>query len=683
MNKVTRLGELISLITTWNREYYEDSSPSVSDAEYDKAYTELVELEKELDVTSPLTSDPGSDSSSGFEKAKHDYPMLSIQDVFSKDELASSLRAAHVKVGGADVFTMMCTPKYDGAALSIIVKDSKLVRAVTRGDGTYGDDVTSNALNIINIDFIIRTLGHHGFTSYELRGEAIITKPSFEKINARQEELGENLYANPRNLASGTLKSHDPKVVGERYLKFLPYAVMGVTTEVEIRMLSQLYVPIGYCRNDDEINEYIDKCREQNSDIPLDGVVVKVLEDEHRETLGMASKHPKWAWAFKYPPEVEKTTIEDIVLQVGRTGTITPVAIVAPVHLAGTVVKRATLHNGSEIARKNINIGDEVSIIKSGEIIPMILEVTNKNSEGHFDIMEATDGKCPCCDTRLTPSKSGIDILCPNKTSCPDQLVEVMNTAMSRSRLDIDSIGPSIVTALLERAKERGIRHWIDILSWTEDDLQGIVMTSESGRSQKLGEKRIKKIVDGFALAKTRPFDRWLVSLSIPNVGSTASKEVARICEDWSQLTTTSLIEELKSWREGKTVVGPGFDVWDIKSCVGNVVLSNLCDALQGGFQFDILRQNGIVPHNDLYCPIKEKIKSSISDKVFVITGKLDHPRTYYKEKIESAGAKLSGGVNGKTDYLIAGDGGGSKRTKAESLNIPIISLDEFETMMK
>lgn len=723
-NAETRIRQLRAELERHNRLYYEDATPEITDAEYDKLFRELEELEKanpELADPNSPTQRVGGSPLEGFESVTHLIPMLSIDDVFDEGELEEVFRRIQ-KGLSTDKVSVTVEPKIDGVAVSLVYRNGKLDYAATRGDGTTGDDVTANIRTIRSLPLV---LGNDAPELLEVRGEVYMPNAEFARLNQEREEEGLPTFANPRNLTAGTLKQLDPKAVAARPLAVMAHGLgahEGVTFEREedFHQLLDRYdiprnKPIWSC---DTFAETLAAVRELDTlrhDFPYltDGAVLKVASFASRETLGTTSRAPRWAAAFKYPPEQKHTLLRDITVQVGRTGILTPVAELEPVHLSGTTVSRATLHNESFIHERDIRLGDTVLTHKAGEIIPEIIKVdTDKRPADStpFSLYDHLSGICPACSAPIERRENlvkrdgeeytVVTYWC-NSFTCPAQAVTRIKHFAQRKALDLDGIGESVAIKLVETELAKSP---LDLFSLTQEALADLLLDPaklQSGgdsKPRRFGEDRAAKVIASLENARNnQPLSRWIFAMGIPHVGESTSKELARLHQSLNEIAGSQLLRDLAQlpdWDEvpkskRKKENHPGLSPYQIDDSLGPVAAQSLItffNSEAGQRILGQLNEYNIAPTSNSYLPKPEEAAASggapLVGKTFVITGSLSKGRDEFKTIIESHGGKVTGSISKKTDYLLAGEGGGSKRDKAAKLEVPIISEEDFEALL-
>lgn len=715
-----RIGELRQLIDHHNTLYYNRATPEISDADYDKLFRELEDLEK----NHPQLSDPnsptqrvGSTPLDGFAQITHPVQMLSIDDVFELTEQAvKSLSDKEVeKVGrrcgehelilfyqrlqknlGNEAISVTLEPKIDGVAVSLYYENGSLKYAATRGDGTTGDDVTSNVRTIRNIPLCLTKKGSSPIpTQLEIRGEIFMPNSAFAAMNEERDEAGLPTFANPRNATAGTIKQLDPKIVAQRPLAFLAHglgAYNGEKLDAETdfhALLDTLSIPrnqpVLIARNLDELLAGIAFFRDHrhNIDHATDGVVVKVMGRNEREQLGFTSRAPRWAAAYKFLPEQQETTLLSISIQVGRTGVLTPVAELEPVLISGSTVSRATLHNQDEITKKGIYIGAKVLVEKAGEIIPAIVKVINPDpSKPPFSLFDFVAGTCPSCHAPIAREDGFVAWRCTN-FECPAQAVTAISHFAARKALDIDGLGETVAEALVRHGHARSP---LDLFSLSEETLANLNLGTEDS-PRRFGEKNAAKIISALAAARTKPLNKWLFAMGIRQLGESAAKELSRLHQRLSEIPKSQILTELlNDTRPDAKKKNPVLEPYAITGDVGRAVAeSMLCffNSEAGKHTLQRLAELGIDPASNNHAPKpSDAPQLPFTGKTFVITGTLSRDRDHFKTIIEQNGGKVSGSISRKTDYLLAGDAAGSKLDKATELEVPILDEAAFNALL-
>ena len=664
-----KIQELCDEIADHQFKYYVLDAPSISDAAFDKLWKELVELEKkhpQYRLESSPTLQVGGGFSTSFAQFDHIEKMMSLDNVFDESELATWFD--RIEKSGVKN-SWLCEVKVDGLAINLLYEDGRLTRALTRGNGTTGEDVTLNIKTIKSVPTELS--GKNLPATLEVRGEVFFPLQSFDELNDSLEEAGKPRFANPRNAAAGSLRQKDPKITASRPLDVVVHGI-GAATGVSFEKQSTAYellkgwglptskrYKVVSSRNEvlDFIKGY-EKDR-HNVEHEIDGVVIKVNEISAQNSLGYTSRAPKWAIAYKYPPEEVVTKLLDIKVSVGRTGRVTPFAFMEPVKVAGSTVTNATLHNAQEIVRKGILIGDTVLIRKAGDVIPEVLAPVLEKRDGSERAF-VMPSKCPDCASKLRAMSEGdVDIRCPNSQSCPAQVVERLFYIGSRSALDIDVLGYEAAAALLA-----------DKLVIDEGDLFGLTL-KDLARSEFFKKKDgslsviADRFIAGLELAKTRPLWRILVALSIRHVGPTSAQALANKFGSIANIQKASAQE-----------------LADIDG-VGEVMAEAIVEWFSIDWHKQIVKKWEKAQVALVDAP-KEKIKQTLAGLTLVVTGSLvDFTRDGAAEAITSRGGKASSSVSSKTDFLVAGDAAGSKLDKAQELGITILDEAGFKKLLE
>ena len=658
MNKKERIEFLCRSLERHNHLYYIEAQPEISDREYDALLEELEILEKAhpewADSASP-TQRVGGTPLSHFETLPHARPMLSLSNTYSKEELLEFDQRTR-KLLSNEPLAYIIEPKIDGVAISLRYENGILVHALTRGDGTAGDDVTANVRTIRSIPLRLQT--EHPPEVLEVRGEIYFDKTGFEKLNLQRQEAGIEPFANPRNACAGSLKLLDATEVALRPLDALFYGT-GVCEGIEFNTHEELLdslkafglrtTPVRWKESEPAaLVQALDTLEAQQHDFPfeIDGAVIKVNDRSRYDALGATAKSPRWAVAFKYEPEQAETTLLDITVQVGRTGVLTPVAELEPVLLAGTTVKRATLHNQDEINRKDIRIGDRVIIEKAGEIIPVVISVVGakRAADSHAYELPQT---CPECDSRVQRIEGEVALRCIN-LHCPAQVKSWLEHYAARGAMDITGLGESMVEQLVAHNL---VNTPADLYQLNATDLVNLERT---------GERSISNLLEGIEKSKSRPFAKVLFGLGIRHVGKTAAETLAKAFPDIDALMQASS-DELE-------------DLHDI----GPIVASSLITYFENSEAREVveaLRAAGVTLHRDE----ANTTGTALSEMTFVLTGTLETmTRDAAGDRIKALGGKVSSSISKKTSYLVAGEAAGSKLTKAEKLGVPVLTETEL-----
>jgi len=657
MDSKQRIEELTEILTQANYRYYVLDDPRMPDFEYDRLLRELEELEAahpELAKPDSPTKRVGGEALSQFEKVTHPVPLMSLQDVFSMEELDEFLTKT---MAAGENLQFSVEPKIDGLSVALEYVDGRFVRGATRGDGNVGEDVTENLKTVRSIPMVLENAPPRLI----VRGEVFMPKKSFEKLNERQEAEGKPLFANPRNAAAGSLRQLDSKIAAKRGLDIYIFNIQlieGVEFATHTETLEYLkslkfkVIPQKTLGSVAAINEEVAAINERREKLTcdIDGAVIKLDDLALRETLGTTAKFPRWAAAYKYPPEIKPTVVEDIVVQVGRTGVLTPKAVVKAVRLAGTTVTNATLHNQDFISQRDIRIGDTVLIRKAGEIIPEILEVDfDKRPEG--TIPYHLPCSCPVCGAKVEQDEDGAFLRCTG-AECPAQLSRNIAHFVSRDAMDIEGLGSAIVEALIEKNL---IKSPADIYYLTLEDVKSL---------WKSGSKAAEKLLSSIEKSKQQDLSRLIYALGIRQVGAKTGKVLASAFGCLDALMAASL-EEL-------TVIPD----------VGDITASNIFEWFhqeQSSHLIERLRNAGVN-----FDSKRVVTDARFAGKTFVLTGALGKfTREEATEKIELFGGKAAGSVSKKTSFVVVGENAGSKERKARELGIPILSEDDFLAMIQ
>ena len=662
-----RIVELSEQIRKHNHAYYMKDSPQISDYDFDQLLEELQQLENEFpqfaEENSP-TKRVGGAITKKFETVVHHYPMLSLSNSYNRDDLIDFDQRVQKLAGKKVEYT--CELKYDGVAIGIQYKKGQLHRAVTRGDGTKGDDITENVKTIRAVP--LKLTGDYP-DDFEIRGEIFYPLSVFKALNESREDIGEDRLANPRNAASGTLKMQDSKVVASRKLDCYLYYVLGETLpfkshEENLNVAASwgFKVPkksdklFATYQSIEEIFEFIDywSTGRNQLNFEIDGIVIKVNDYYLQEELGYTAKSPRWAIAYKFKAEQVETRLNEITYQVGRTGAITPVANLGPILLAGTVVKRASLHNADQIEKLDIREGDLVQVEKGGEIIPKVVGV-NLNQRPVNSQPTKYISQCPECNTELVRVEGEAKHYCPNETGCPTQIKGKMTHFISRKAMDIDGLGEETIEQLFTGGL---IHNYADLYILQEVDLLKL---------DRMAQKSVSNLLQGVENSKQIPFERVLFALGIRYVGETVSKKLAKYFKNIDAILNASL-EEMIAVDE-----------------IGEKIAESLYFFLQNGEHLELINR---LKSYGLQFEIIEVENTQVSTifegKSFVVSGVFEnYSRNDLKKTIEDYGGKNVGSISKKTDFLVAGDKmGPAKKEKAESLGVTILSEQEFAEML-
>ncbi len=687
---LSRIEQLAKELNEHNHQYYVLNQPSISDLEFDLLLKELEELENDFPEYARANSPSkrvGGDITDKFEKVKHKYPMLSLSNTYNREEIAEWETRIHKALGetqdlfsgeGNIVYAMEL--KYDGLAISLTYEDGKLVRGVTRGDGETGEDITSNVRTIKSIPLQLR--GNFP-TSFEIRGEVFLPKKEFARLNAERAARGEELYANPRNTAAGTLKQQDSGEVAKRALDCFLYSVYGEALPYNNHFDSIEHAAdwgfkappvknrfIEKTNSIDGIVKFIEHWDKARHDLPfdIDGIVIKVNAFDQQEELGLTAKSPRWAIAYKFKAETVSTRLNKITYQVGRTGAITPVANLQPVLLAGTTVKRASLHNADQIEKLDIREGDVVFVEKGGEIIPKVVGIDlskrDASSSPHQYI-----SKCPECGTELIRNEGEAQHYCPNENGCPPQIKGKMEHFISRKAMNVDGLGAETISGLWQKEL---IHNVADLYDLKYEQLLGLEFTvgdefGDNVKTRTMQEKSVQNLLAGIEASKQIPFERVLFALGIRFVGETVAKKLAkhfRTIENIAAASREQLVE-----------------AEEIGEKIADSIISWFTD-VQNKMIVTRLKMFGLKLESDV--AQAQQASDKLNGKTLVVSGVFQHfTRDSIKESIESNGGKVSGSISKKTDFVLAGEKmGPEKRKKAEDLGVTIISEEEYMQMI-
>jgi DNA ligase (NAD+) len=656
---------LTEKINYHNDLYYQQHRVEISDYEFDQLMTRLIELENQypqFKLPDSPSQRVGGTITKEFQAVYHQYPMLSLGNTYSREEL-TDFDGRVTKGLDGEFYAYFCELKFDGVSISLIYENGMLVRGVTRGDGVRGDDVTANVKTIRNIPLVIKATDVP--QSFEVRGEVFMPKDVFLKINQEREDIGEERYANARNTASGTLKMQDSSQVAQRKLKCFAYYLLGKETGIKtheegIHLLEKWGFEVSptyrKCESLEAVFSYINYWESRRDELPLDtdGVVIKVNSIEQQETLGFTAKSPRWAIAYKYKAESTSTRLNSIIYQVGRTGAITPVAELEPVFLSGTTVKRASLHNANEIVRLDLREGDYVFVEKGGEIIPKVTSVDlARRAASAMPITYITH--CPECGTALIREEGEAAHYCPNTNGCPPQIKGKIEHFIQRKAMDIDSLGEQTIRQLYDLGL---VKSSADLYDLTKADLL---------KMDKIKDKSAENILKGIEESKQASFESVLFAIGIRYVGKTVAEKLARHFKNIDNLRQASYEALLEAPEVGEKIAA---SVVDFFRQHANQV------------EIERLKQAGLA------MAIEEKevktVSQVLNNKSFVISGVFQHyERDALKDIILENGGRMLSSISGKLDYLLAGDNmGPAKREKAEKLGVRIISENEFNQLL-
>jgi DNA ligase (NAD+) len=655
-----RVKELKDLLREANKAYYNDAQPFMSDKEFDEKLKELEALENEFDIHDPNspTKRVGGETSSTFETVQHPVPLLSLDNTYNEEELNDFDKRVQKILEHSD-YEYLVELKFDGASLRLRYENGELVLGATRGDGQKGDDITKNVRTIRDIPL---QLSGNFPDVVEVRGEAFMEREAFARLNQKREEEGLSTFANPRNSTAGSLKMQDPKAVSQRPIRFFAFDLLfdeedaSLTQDKINELIKEFGLPANefpkVCKSISEVHEVIKEWDELRHTLPYetDGVVIKINQTHLRDQLGSTSKFPRWAIAYKFEAEQATTVINDITLQVGRLGTITPVAELEPVLLAGTTVKRASLHNEDEIHRKDIRIGDTVVVEKAGEIIPQVISVVNPDRKDRSKKFEFPK-TCPACDAKLIKYEGEVAWRCINP-ECPPQVRIKIEHFAARDALDIEGLGESVVDQLVS---ENLISNYGDLYDLSIDRIIPL---------ERMAEKSAQNLIDGIASSKNQPFEKVLYALGIRFVGKTVAKDLAEAFKTLESLQSATEDELL-----GVDSIGPRIAESVIEFFSNEINQKILAKLQSAGLQFEIEE--------------KELASNIFEGKKIVLTGTLPTlSRNEAKELIEKNGGKTASSVSKNTDYVLAGESAGSKLTKAQDLGVEILDEQQFLSMI-
>ncbi len=744
-----RYAELCNIVRHNNELYYAQAQPEISDAEYDKLYREIEELEREypefITPESP-TQRVGNDLSEGFRKVTHPSPMQSIDDIFEhkpgEGETDAELVEFYQRLCnslGQNASRVTVEPKIDGCAVTLLYRQGKLAYAATRGDGRTGDDITANVRTIKSVPF---TLPAGAPELLEVRGEIYMPSADFDQLNAERDADGLPAFANPRNATAGTIKLLDAAEVARRPLRFLAHG-LGVyegpalaTTRDFTDLLDRMGIPrnqpVIYADSLEETRAAVQQVNElrRNLGYGTDGAVIKLDDIALRESLGSTARAPRWAAAFKYLPEQKETVLRGISIQVGRTGVLTPVAELEPVQLSGTTVSRATLHNQDEIERKDIRIGDTVLMEKSGEIIPAVVHVVMSKRPAEavpYSLYDAVGGVCPSCGAPIAQEEGQVAWRCTNFT-CPAQAAMRTTYFCRREALDIENLGGTVAEALVNRGM---ISTPLDLFSLTVEQLGALNLGTDE-EPRRFGEKNAAKALAALDAARNLPLERWLTAFGIPTIGTVTARTTAKYHRNLTELATGQFLNLLVQLEEGveqfnalnpKARANKGADKEQLQAQqeelkaqltataadfitrgyvqleadganklkftnpLGSVSTRKLLAYFGSAAGHAVLKTLGELGINPASAGFTENLNNQaegpLSGKTFVLTGALSRPRPEFEKMIAAAGGKATGSVTKNTTYLVAGEGGGSKRDKAAKLGIPVIGEEELITLLE
>ncbi len=661
MNLLETIKALREELNQHNYNYYVLDNPTISDYEFDIKLKQLQDLESQnpdfFDENSP-TQRVGGTITKNFETIAHEYRMYSLDNSYSREDVLDWVNRCQKILGNVDLeFT--CELKYDGASISITYENGKLKRALTRGDGFQGDDVTNNIKTIKSIPLVLK--GNYP-SKFDIRGEIILPLEGFEKMNQELIEIGETPYSNPRNTASGSLKLQDSAEVAKRPLDCLLYGLignnLGLSSQFEgLKKAAEWGFKVpkqSKCVNSiEQVFEFIEYWDTHRHTLPYetDGVVVKINNLHYQEELGYTAKSPRWAIAYKFKAEQVSTVLNSISYQVGRTGAITPVANLEPVQLAGTIVKRASLHNADQIQKLDIRIGDEVYVEKGGEIIPKIIGVAKRGNQLDSTVYIT---HCPECHTQLIRNEGEAQHYCPNFYGCPPQIIGRIQHFITRKAMDIDGLGGETVALLYNAGL---VKNYADLYTLKKDDI--VIL-------DRMADKSAENLLNGIERSKTISFDRVLYALGIRYVGETVAKKIAKHYKTIDALAQTTLIDLITVDEIGERIAQSVLDFFQKQSNIENITRLK-----EYGLQFELQETNTMV-------------SNVLDGKIFVVSGVFElFSRDELKKAIEDNGGKVGSSISAKTNYVIAGANmGPSKLEKANQLKVAIITEYQFRDMI-
>jgi DNA ligase (NAD+) len=659
------IEELVDQINYHNNLYYQKNKSEISDYEFDQLLKKLDDLENEfpeLKQPDSPTQRVGGTITKEFENVAHQYPMLSLGNTYSKEELEEfDVRVAKGLEG--EPYEYFCELKFDGVSISLVYENGILIKAITRGDGVRGDNVIANAKTVRSLPLKIKSKSIPA--KFEVRGEVFLSKEVFKKLNQEQEDIGEETYANARNTASGTLKMQDSAEVAKRKLDCYLYYLLGEELNVSsheeaIQKIEQWGFNVSptyqKCKNIQEVMDYIVHWEKKRGELPLetDGVVIKVNSLDQQQRLGATAKVPRWAISFKYKAESISTHLNGITYQVGRTGAVTPVAELEPVQLAGTTVKRASLHNANEITRLDLRIGDSVFVEKGGEIIPKVtgVDLTQRKNTTTSVVYIS---ECPECGTSLIRKEGEANHYCPNESGCPPQIKGRIEHFIQRKAMDIDSLGEQTIKQLFDLGL---VNSPADLYDLKKEDLL---------RLEKVKDKSAENMLAGIEASKNTPFQSVLFAVGIRFVGKTVAEKLAYYFKSMDKLAAASVEELLKAPEVGEKIAQSVVQFFNQPHHVNEIAR---------------LKKAGLQMESTSVEP--ELISQRLEGKSFVISGTFEnYERDQLKEMVLANGGRILSGVSAKLDYLLAGENmGPAKLEKARKLGVTLITIGDFEKML-
>jgi DNA ligase (NAD+) len=731
---VAEIARLSAEIDHHNQLYYQDAAPEITDREYDLLLRQLIELEAahpELARPDSPTKRVGGAPLEHFTQVRHLQAMMSLDNAFTEGELADFYRRLQKGLGETDL-TVTVEPKIDGVAVSLVYRDGKLERAATRGDGETGDDITENVKTIRSVPLALPA--DLAPPLIEFRGEIFMPNEGFAKMNTERDEAGLPAFVNPRNATAGSLKQLDSREVAKRPLDLIVHG-FGALEGLEVPTMSAFFdlIPqLGFrrpalIRRVTTLEETLQAIRDldvERHELPFetDGAVVKLDNRAAQARLGSTSKAPRWAIAFKYPPEEKATELKAITIQVGRTGVLTPVAELEPVFVSGTTVSRATLHNEDEIRRKDVRVGDTVVIMKAGEIIPAVVRVVMEKrlpEAQPFDLFAHVAGKCPSCGGPIVKEEGFVAWRCVN-FECPAQAVSKIKQFCSRKALDIEAAGNVVAEALVDKGFARTP---LDLFELKEESLGALNLGTEE-EPRRYGEKNAAKMIEALERAKSAPLHKWLFALGIRQVGESSALELARLHETLADIPGSEVLqlvvdaarleteqkeisprnkanppadETEKATRQARfdalkeEIAGKKTRIaeFGVTPDVGPVAAASVIEFVTseaGQKTLARIAALGIAPKSTNFAPVPKSAAPTgdqpLAGTTWVITGTLSQPREHFAERIQDAGGKVSGSISKNTTYLLAGESAGSKLTKAQTLGTTILDEAAFHALL-
>ncbi|GHU11888.1 DNA ligase [Alphaproteobacteria bacterium] len=685
----TRHAELCDLLENYSGQYYLLDTPTISDAEYDALYNELLEIEKEfpeLKTKNSPSQKVGAKVSKKFSKIKHSSPMLSLENAFNEDDIAAFLERVR-NLSGLDQIDLVLEPKLDGLSASLKYKNGMLIYGATRGDGTVGEDVTANILTVDNIPRKIR----NDFDEIEIRGEVIMKKVDFQKLNESREISEEKLFANPRNAAAGSLRQLDAEITRSRKLTFFAYAIITrdsvFKTQMDVLKTLREYGftvsdKIALCRDQQEAFLFYAEMEKQRAELEydIDGVVYKVNDLQLQQKLGAASKFPRHSIAYKFPAEKAETTVLDIIVQVGRTGNITPVAELVPVTVGGVVVSRATLHNKDEIDKKDIRVGDRVVLQRAGDVIPQILySIPEKRPENSMSFVFPS--VCPCCGSTLVRGDEEVAIKCVN-ISCEAQMIERLIHFVSRQAFNIDGLGDQNIKFFFDSGI---IKSPPDIFELEEKNKSLVRLENMDG----WGKQSVTNLFESINKARTIRLDKFIYSLGISQVGRSVSKLVANFFKSYenfqrgvgSSVTLDPFTASLPSETYASSIFNAETTANNIDDLlmvdgIGNSILNDIKNFFANKSNLEVVKK---LADMITIVDMEASDASPLANKTIVFTGTFEKmSREEAKELAEKYGAKAASSVSSKTSFVVAGENAGKKLDQAKKLGIKVLSEQDF-----